>query len=121
MFNLFAVTMYVPGQITTNHEMFFKVPCACTLREVSAVASNSNGGTFDVGDSDDPDGFLDGKALGDSDTPTVYDLDDFNGALVDNQGDDYPHLDEGDIVEVKLIDGETSPTDTTIVLWFQEG
>jgi hypothetical protein len=121
MFNLFTVTMHVPGQITADHELFFQVPCTCTLRAVSAVASNDNGGTFDVGIDSDPDGFLDGKALGDSDVPQMYDLDDFNGAEVDNQGDDYPQVTKGDVVEVKLIDGETSPTDTTIVLWFQEG
>ena len=121
MHNLFAVTMFVPGQITGNHEMFFKVPCTCSLKEVSAVANNDSAGTFDCGLDSDPDGWIDGGALGDSDVPTIFDLDDFNGALVSDQGNDYPQVTKGDVVEIKLIDAETSPTDTTIILWFQEG
>jgi hypothetical protein len=122
MFNMFAITVALPGTITADATWFFKVPCACTLREVSAAANNASTGKVNVGTKADPDGYLDDEDLGDSDTPAVYDLDDFDGDLVTNQGDDYPHLDEGDIVAVGLdVDGSTDPTDPTIVLWFQEG
>jgi hypothetical protein len=116
-----AVTFVVPGIITGDHEFYFDAPCDLTLRAVSAGNKTaSNGGTVDVGTSGDKDGYLDGVAVGGADA-TIYDLDDFNGALVTNQGDDYPHITAGTTMYVKLIDGETSPTDTVIVLWFEEG
>ena len=122
MFNMFAITVALPGTITADATFFFKVPCACTLREVSACANNGSTAAVNVGTKTDPDKFFDDEDLGDSDTPAVYDLDDFASTAVTNAGDEYPHLDEGDIVAVGLdVDGSTDPVDPTIVLWFQEG
>ena len=121
MFNCFAVSIYIDGIITANHEGYFDVPCDCSLVGVSAAANSaSTGGTIDVGTAADADGYLDGKAIGAQDG-AYYDLDDFNGALVTNQGDDYPHLTKGDTVRFKVIDAETSPTGTLLVFYFTPG
>jgi hypothetical protein len=121
MFNFFAVSLYIDGIITADHEGYFDVPCDCSLVGVSAAANSaSTGGTIDVGTPSDKDGYLDGKDIGAQDG-AYYDLDDFNGALVTNQGDDYPHLTKGDTVYVKVIDAETSPTGTWVVLYFTPG
>ena len=123
MFNMFSVAIAMPGTIAADATFFFKVPCACTLREICAAANNAaTSTTINVGTKADPDGYLDNEAIGQDDTPTVWDLDDFDGDLVSNQGDDYPHLSEGDIVAVGIDVGDgTDPVDPCIVLWFQEG
>jgi hypothetical protein len=121
MFNCFAVSIYIDGIITADHEGYFDVPCDCSLVGVSAAANSaSTGGTIDVGTAADVDGYLDGKDIGAQDG-AYYDLDDFNGALVTNQGDDYPHLTKGDTVRFKVIDAETSPTGTLLVFYFTPG
>jgi FlaG/FlaF family flagellin (archaellin) len=121
MFNCFSVSIYIDGIITADHVAYFDVPCDCSLVAVSAAANSaSTGGTIDVGSASDTDGYLDGKDIGAQDG-AIYDLDDFNGALVTNQGDDYPHLTKGDTVVVTVIDGETSPTGTHVVLYFTPG
>jgi hypothetical protein len=122
MFNMFAITIALPGTITADATFFFKVPCACTLREVCGAANNASTAQLNVGTKADPNKFFAAEDLGDSDTPAVYDLDDFDSAGVTTVGEDYPHLDEGDIVAVGLdVDGSTDPVDPCIVLWFQEG
>lgn len=122
MFNLFSVTITVAGSLTADTDFFFRVPCACTLRAVSAVADNATTANFNVGTSADADGFLDDEDVGQSNTPTMFDLDDFDGALISNLGDEYPHLDKNTIVHVNIdVDGSTDPDDLCIVLWFQEG
>jgi hypothetical protein len=121
MFNCFSVSIYIDGIITADHVAYFDVPCDCSLVGVSAAANSaSTGGTIDVGSASDTDGYLDGKDIGAQDG-AYYDLDDFNGALVTNQGDDYPHLSKGDTVVVTVIDAETSPTGTHVVLYFTPG
>ena len=117
-----AVTIALPGTITSDATFFIEAPCDLTLRAVSAVANNASTGKINVGTAADPDGYLDNEDLGDSDNPTIFDLDDFDGALVTNQGDDYPHITKGTAIAVNLdVDGSTDPIDPTIVLWFEEG
>jgi hypothetical protein len=116
------MTFALPGTITADATWFVKAPCDLTLRSVSACANNASTGQVNVGSGTDVDYYLDAKDLGDSDTPTVYDLDDFNGTGVANQGDDYPHYTAGDIIIVNLdVDGSTDPVDPCIVLFFEEG
>jgi hypothetical protein len=122
MFNMFALTVALPGTITADATFFVKVPCACTIREVSAAANNASTGKVNVGTKADPDKYIDDEDLGDSDTPAVYDLDDFASAGVTTVGNDYPQLSEGDILAIGLnVDGSTDPVDPTIVVWLQEG
>jgi hypothetical protein len=117
-----AVTIALPGTITADATFFFEAPCDLSLRAVSAGANNASTAQVNVGTAADPDGYLDAKDLGDSDNPSIFDLDDFNGALVTNQGDDYPHISKGTAIAVNLdVDGSTDPVDPTIVLWLQEG
>lgn len=122
MFNVFTFTVALPGTITADATFFFKAPCDCSLVSVSAVANNASTAKVNVGTAADPDGYLADEDLGDSDTPAVYDLDDFDGDLVSDQGADYPHITAGSIVAVNLdVDGFTDPVDPTIVLFFTEG
>jgi len=122
MFRPVALTFALPGTITSDAEFYLKAPCDLTLRSVSAVADNASTGKINIGTSSDPDGYVDNKDLGDSDTPSVYDLDDFNGDLVSDQGNDYPQITKGTIIVVALdVDGSTDPVDPTVVLWFEEG
>jgi hypothetical protein len=118
-----AVTFALPGTISADATFFFKAPCDLTLRSVSACANNTvTSTTFNVGTGTDVDSLIDAKTLGQDDTPSVYDLDDFNGTGVSDQGNDYPHITAGTIVIVNLDVGDgTDPVDPCIVLWFEEG
>jgi hypothetical protein len=119
----FPVTIALPGTISADATFFFEAPCDLTLRAVSAAANNTATTTYvNVGTKADPDGYLDNKAIGQDDEPTLFDLDDFNGDLVSDQGNDYPHISKGTIVAVGLDVGDgTDPADPCIVLWLQEG
>jgi hypothetical protein len=121
MFGPFSVSLTIAGIITADHTFYVDVPCDCSLVGVSAAANSaSTGGTIDVGPASNTDGYIDGKAIGAQDG-AYYDLDDFNGAEITNLGDEYPHLTKGDTIVVVVIDGETSPTDTCVTLYFTQG
>ena len=120
----FTVELMLPGTLSANVNMRWTVPSNCTLLHVSAVASNDSDATIDIGTSADTDGYLDGKLVGDSNTPAEYDLDDFNGALVTDQTNEYPQIVDGTIMVVICdFDGAsgTAADDLTIVLTFSEG
>ena len=120
----FTIDFHVTGALSANLNIRWTVPSNCTLLHVSAVASNDSDATIDLGTSADTDGYLDGKTVGDSATPAEYDLDDFNGALVTDQTNEYPHIVDGTIMVVVVdFDGAsgTAAEDLTLVLTFSEG
>jgi len=120
----FTISFHVAGSLGANLNIRWTVPSDCTLRAVSAVGSNDGDGTVDVGTSADTNGFISAMLVGDSGTPTEYDLDNFNGALVTDQGKEYPHITDGTIMVVIVdFDGAegTATDDLTIVLTFSEG
>jgi hypothetical protein len=120
----FTLEFHVPGTLTADLNIRWTVPSDCTLLHVSAVGSNANDATITVGTSVDPDGYIQLAAIGDSNTPVEFDLDDFNGDLVTDQGNDYPHILDGTIIVVALVYGDVlgdAAADVTIVLTFSEG
>lgn len=122
MFNMFSVTFAIPGTLSADALFNFIVPCACTLRAASVCADNASTAVLNVGTHADPDGYLDAVDFGDSNVPTLFDLDDFNGDLVSDQGNDYPHLAKDANIEVGIdVDGSTDPDDACVVLWFMQG
>jgi hypothetical protein len=116
----FVQTIHVPGTMAAALNVRFAVPSGCKLVHVSTVASNATDTTFDLGDSTNTDGFVDGGTIGVSDTPAELDApSDFDGALSDGA---FPQLDDGDIfVLVTDISGTTDAADFTAVLTFVEG
>ena len=120
----FTMAFHVPGSLSANLNIRTTINSDCELRHVSAVGSNANDATIDIGTSADTDGFLDGGANGDSNTPAEFELADFNGALITTQGKDYPRLSDGDILVIVVdYDGAsgTAADDFTLVLTFAEG
>jgi len=123
MFRPFAVTLSGEATLSTDQPVWeFKAPCDLTLRAVSVASAGADtDGVLNVGTAADPDGYLDAVAVGDQ-TPTLFDLDDFNGDLVSNQGDDYPHITAGTVISVGFDDDDSNGVDDwMIVLWFEEG
>lgn len=91
--NRFTVPVHLHGTLAANAQGTLRVPCACSLVEVSACASNDADATLTVGTGGaggDADGFCTAQAIGDSATPKVLSL---NGALV-TPGTP-PHLADG--------------------------
>ena len=120
----FTLDFHVAGALAANLNIRWTVPSDCTLRHVSAVASNDSDGTIIVGTSADTNGYIQAAVIGDSDTPVEFDLDDFDGDLVTDQGNDYPHIVDGTIMVVIVdFDGSdgTAAEDVTIILTFSEG
>jgi hypothetical protein len=112
----------MPGTITSDATFFFEAPCDLTLRAVTACANNASTAKVNVGTAADPDGYLDAEDFGDSDNPSIFDLDDFDGDLVSDQGNDYPHITKNTAIAVNIdVDGSTDPVDPCITLWFEEG
>jgi hypothetical protein len=121
MHRTFQQSYHVPGALSGNVVIRFKMPCNATLIHVSAVQSDTNQGTVKVGDSSDNDEYLTASALGLSGTPAEYDGNDF----VDTSGNThtryYPRIAKGTIVLVTITDGSGHAHDPTVVLTFAEG
>ena len=113
----FCVTYHTAGTLAANHDVRFSFPFDVQLVQVTAVGSNANNGIIDVGPSTDTDGYLDGKDVGDSNVPAVFNRDDFvNG--------EFPHIVADTIIVASLdYDGSsgTAVHDYTLVLTFTEG
>lgn len=124
MLRKFTHAFHIPGTLGADLNIRLTVPSNCQITHVSAVASNNSDATLAMGTSADTNGFLAAIAIGDSNTPTEFDLDDFDGALLTNAGEENPALDDGDIL-VLILDHDgasgTAAADVTIVLTFTEG
>ncbi len=93
---LFVVPVHLHGALSANAQGAFRLPCAATLAEVSACASNDSDATLQVGTPADADGLMTAAAIGDNSAPVTFDADDFDGALAD--GGQAPHLETGTVV-----------------------
>ena len=72
------VELGTPGANTNG---FIALPFACQLIAVAAVGDNAHNATFDLGTLADPDGIIDGAAVGVSDAGAYYSPADFDGAV----------------------------------------
>lgn len=118
----FQTAFHIPGTLSAGLNIRWTAPSPCQLVHVSAVGSNANDATLEVGDSSDTDGYVTAFAIGDSNTPVEKEaVTDFAGALAGSQ---YPHIADGDVIVLTLDhdgDGGTAAADVTIVLTFLEG
>ena len=122
--NHFCVSWHIGGTLSADQSFRWVAPFDASLIHIQATASNDSDATLKVGTSADDDGYKTATAIGDSGTPTEWDLDDFNGALVTNAGKDYPHVTDGTIVLATLdYDGAsgTAAQNVSITLTFSEG
>lgn len=122
--NHFSVSWHVHGTLAANASFRWVAPFNCSLVHAQAVASNDSDATIIIGTSADDNGFLTSTTIGDSGTPAEWDLDDWDGALVADPGNDYPHITNGTIVLVTLdFDGSsgTAAQNVDIHLTFSEG
>ena len=86
MNRVFQQSYHIPGTLSADINIRFTAPFNCTLKHVSAVASNDSDATLAVGTSADSDGFLTAFAIGDSNTPVEKEaISDFAGALAGSQ------------------------------------
>jgi hypothetical protein len=83
------------GALSGNYTTNIIFPYDVTLIGLSVCGSNSHDATIKVGNSTDDDAYMTASDIGDSDTPTEYDLDD----LVD---DEYPQIRAGTQVVVTV-------------------
>jgi hypothetical protein len=118
----FTVSVHIHGTLAANATGMFALPCPAQLVEVSFCNTTTSDAILDVGTAADPDGILADVAVGDSEAPAVYQVDDFNGALID--GDNPYHMDAGTVIEWLLdFDGAsgTAAANASILFTFLEG
>jgi len=118
----FTVLVHLHGTLAANAQGAFALPCGSTLVEVSAVGSNANDATLQVGTSADADGVMTAAAIGDSSVPGVKNAADFDGALCDQVAG--PHFAAGTVVTWLLdFDGAagTAAQDVDLLFVFLEG
>jgi hypothetical protein len=122
MQRVFQVAFHVPGTLAADLSIVWTAPFNCQLIHVSANGSNANDGLMTIGTTTDPNGYVTSISIGDSDTPVeIEGPTGFDGVLAGSQ---YPHIADGDILEVVLDhDGAagTATDDFTLVLTFTEG
>lgn len=120
----FVLPIHVPGTLSADLAIRYKAPSDCQLVHVSAVGSNANNGLLTIGDSDDADEYLTSSSIGDSNTPAVFDGDDFVDPSGNTHSRYYPRIVAGTIVVIALDydgAGATATDDFTLVLTFVEG
>ena len=113
----FVVPFHIPGTLTADLDIRYKVPHDCTLEHISAVTSNDSDATLAVGTSDDTDEILAAATVGDSQVPGEKTVS--NWASANSTG----KLVKGDTVVLTVdYDGAagTAADDLTIVLTFVE-
>ncbi len=118
----FVVSVHLHGTLAANAQGAFSLPCGATLVEVSAVGSNANDATLQVGTSADADGVMTAAAIGDSSVPVVKNAAGFNGALCDQVSG--PHFADGTIMAWLLdFDGAagTAAQNVGLLFTFLEG
>jgi hypothetical protein len=121
MLRPFALSYHIPGTLSANITITWKAPFDCTLRHISAVASNDSDATLIAGTSGDTNGYLESTTIGDSGTPSEFERGDFDGALV--SGDEV-RISDGDVVVLTLDydgSGGTAAQNVTIVAILDEG
>jgi hypothetical protein len=116
-------SFHIPGTLSANLNIRFKVPSDCTLLHVSAVASNDSDATLALGTSAETDGFLAACVIGDSSTPVEKEIVDFDGALLSHAGNEPPRLSDGDIFVATLDYAAAGHADAVVspVFTFTEG
>ena len=120
----FTHTYHIPGTLSANAAIYFTAPFDCTLVHVSAVGSNANDGLLIIGDSSDDDEYLTSSSIGDSNTPAVFDGNDFVDTSGNTQTRYYPRIAAGTVVRATLdYDGAsgTATANFTLVMTFEEG
>ena len=124
MDRIFQQTYLIPGTLSADVNIRFAAPFDMTLLHVSACGSNANDGLLTIGDDSDADEYLTSSAIGDSNTPAVFDGNDFVDTSGNSHGRYYPRIEAGGIVAIALDhdgDGGTATDDFTLVLTFAEG
>jgi len=112
-------TFTIDGALSGDHTFTFKAPTGMTLTHVSMSNASANAGTLDIGESTDTDGYKDGATFGVSGACTeLAAKSDFDGALAGSQ---YPHLDDGDIFSITIIDHASHMTAPCVVLTWMIG
>jgi NADPH-dependent curcumin reductase CurA len=115
----FQQVFTVQGTLAANHTFTFVAPFGMTLTHVSMSNASANAGTLDIGESTDPDGYLDGATFGVSGACTeVGTPAGFTGALAGSQ---YPHLDDGDVFSITIIDHGSHMAGACVVLTWLAG
>ena len=116
---VFQQVFHIDGALAANHTFTFKAPFGMTLIHASLSNASANAGTLDIGESTDADGYKDGFAFGVSGACTeLAAASDFDGALAGSQ---YPHLDDGDIFSITIIDHASHMTAPCVVLTWLAG
>ncbi len=113
-----VVPFHVPGTLTANITVTWKVAFDCVLKHVSGVASNDSDATLMFGISTDTNSILTAAVIGDSDVPVEKVQSDFDA--VNPTG----VLSKGDIAVLTIdYDGSagTAAADLTVILTFLEG
>lgn len=114
----FGRTIHVVGAPVGNVVATLSVPVDCRLKRVSFCGSNAADAVLSIGVSGDTDSILAEQDIGDSGTPAVYDVDDFESTNPTGR------LEQGDILVITVDpdgDGGTASQDITVDLDFLEG
>lgn len=84
--NVFTTSFYIPGTLSGDHTIEFKLPFDAQLIAVSLANSAATDGTVALGYTGSTSAYMAAKDIGDSDVAAVYNWDDFVGSQ-------YPHID----------------------------
>jgi hypothetical protein len=109
---IFTVTINSVGALGESKDYYFTAPFDMTLYHVSMCNLTNGTTSVQLKNTTDSTDLTDDDAVGEGSTPTEINLDDMNG-------DQYPHIDKGDVVHFDIDD--TDGDDVLIVATFLVG
>ena len=101
---------YLPGSLSANHVMEIAADRNWKITHVSAVASNDSDATLSLGNDASAVAYMAATAIGDSNVPEEFDIDDF-------VGDQFPTHEKGDVFVITIdYDGDGGTAAQNLVL-----
>ena len=115
--DIFTVSFYIPGTLSGNHSIHFKLPVDAQLIHVSQCNTANTDAVLDIGYTGSLEAYLADMACGDSSVAAEADWNDFVGSQ-------YPHISKATNIILTLdYDGSsgTAAANWTCVLTFTQG
>ena len=102
--NKYVMPFHFHGTLSANGAARFTVPVPTVVERVQFSCAGATAATLDFGPTSNPDGYIDGGAVGQSGAVNVLDKDDFNGVLyTDADNIEELVLTPGTVYEVTVI------------------
>ena len=113
----FTICHHAHGVLAANYVGRFKLSENATLQRIQFSCSSATAATLDFGTAADPDGIIDGAAIGQSDAVNILERAQFNGVLYTDVSDiEHVVLQAGQVYVFTIIHASAANVDLVFEL-----